>query len=105
MTEEVLARNAFVLLEVPMTYALDQRLKALKLGILLDARGSETDVDAIMMLAVVRTILGEDSAARSALRVVDQLTPTGPTPGSEALASLLDSLLEGPQVSLNADLR
>lgn len=96
--EEVLARDAYVLLTVPMTMTLRERLGELKLRILLDARGAETDLDSIMVLATVRTILGEDRAARAALVFAERLMG-GETPGTKALRQLLDALIEAPRVS------
>jgi hypothetical protein len=96
--EEVLARDAFVLLEVPMTVGLQEQLRTLKLGILLDARGTETSFESIMLLAGIRTILGEDRTAVAALKAAERIHQA--TPGSRALGSLLDRLERATQLSM-----
>ena len=96
--EEVLARDAFVLLEVPMTVGLQEQLRTLKLGILLDARGTETSFESIMLLAGIRTILGEDRTAVAALKAAERIHQA--TPGSRALGDLLDRLDQATQLSM-----
>jgi hypothetical protein len=96
--EEVLARDAFVLLEVPMTVGLQEQLRTLKLSILLDARGTETSFESIMLLASIRTILGEDQTALAALKAAERIHQA--TPGSRALGALLDRLDRATQLSM-----
>lgn len=96
--EEVLRLDAGVLLSVPMDEQLRERMTALKLQLLLQSRGIDVDSGTIMLLAAVRTVLGEHASALSALRVAEDLF--GQTPGSESLRRLLEMLRESDLLSM-----
>ena len=96
--EEVLRLDAGVLLSVPLDLALHERLGELKLKLLLMGRGVEIDSGSLLLLAAVRTILGEETSALAALRVAEELF--GPTPGSQALRRLLEQLRDTDLISM-----
>ena len=96
--EEVLRLDAGVLLSVPLDPTLRERLTELKLRLLLDSRGVEIEPGSVMLLAAVRTILGEEVAALAAISVAEQIF--GATPGSSALRSLLEELRAANLISM-----
>ena len=96
--EEVLRLDAGVLLNVPLDRVLREQLNTLKLRLLLDARGVDLDPSSVLLLAAVRTILGEEISALAAVSVAEQIF--GATPGSTALRTLLEQLRTSNQISM-----